>query len=330
MRFFAFSLLTLSAVAGCGETAVPTIPPDVVRDPVTPGSGGAGGEGPIGGAGGAAGVGGSAVGGAGGSGGDVFVPWCDTSELCPSCPDIEKLCDESTPCPTGEVCLPTGCGDLSRCFVSGGGGCDEDADCGNPAYACDLEINRCLRIDPGCDDSNDCIAGFACEDRECVDRRLSCSGSGDCPHGYTCFFSPPDQRFCRRISRPCGDDFDCLVLGVLCGDADGDGAKECMPSLTPNAPDAVSCDPTQCGDSAAPVCETTPEGTAAECGPFGLCRSTDQCPDGFECRDLWGDGRSECVSGPGSCVDSRECSPRSLCASPRSGGEPRCIAPAPM
>ena len=324
MRSYAFGLLAISPLAGCGETATPTTPPGAEREPNLPGTGGmntggAGGE--MGGASGEGGSGGGEL-----SGG----PWCETSELCPSCPDVDALCDELTPCPTGEVCLPTGCEGLSRCFAIGGGGCDEDSDCGNPSYACNLEIGRCLRVDPGCDDSNDCVAGFACEDGACVDRRLPCSMTNDCPHGYACSFTTPDQRFCRRISRPCGDDVDCLVLGSLCGDADADGLNECMPSLTPNAPDAVPCDATQCMDVAVPVCETTPEGTTATCGRFGLCSSTDQCPDGFECRDLWGDGRAECVSGPGSCVDSRFCGPRSLCASPRTGGEPRCISPAPM
>ena len=329
MRFLAFVLLALSALAGCGETSSPTLPPGTERDPFAPGSGGTGGGGAggVNGTGGAAGAGGAAGGtSTGGSGGSQS--WCETSELCPSCPDIESLCDEETPCPTGEVCVSTGCEDLSRCFTIGGGRCEDDVDCGSPTYACDPDIGRCLRVEPGCDDSNDCVAGFACEGGSCVDRRLPCATATDCPHGYTCFFNPPDQRFCRRISRPCGDDFDCLVLGVLCGDADGDGQKECMPSLSPNEPDAVACDVTQCG--AARVCEASPEGTSAVCGSFGPCSATDQCPDGFECRDLWGDGRSECVRGPGSCVDSGECDPRSICASPRNGGEPRCIAPAPM
>jgi hypothetical protein len=281
---------------------------------------------PTGGVGGDAGAGGEAVA-TGGVGGG---PRCETSTLCPSCPDIEALCDESTPCATGEVCLPTGCEDLSRCFIIGGGACDDDDDCRNPAYACSLEIGRCLRIEPGCDDSNDCVPGFACENGDCVDRRLPCSAPGDCPHGYRCFYASEDQRFCRRISQPCGDDFDCSVLGVLCGDANGDGTKECMPSRTPNAPDTAPCNVDQCADDAAPVCETTPEGTTAVCGAYGLCSTTDQCAAGFECRDLFGDGRAECVSGPGSCVDSRACDPPALCATPRSGGEPRCIAPAPM
>jgi hypothetical protein len=310
-------------MVGCGEAAAPTIPPGLDRDASVPSDGSTDMDGSVD-------DGGMADGGTGGASTDGAVSWCETSELCPYCPDRSSLCDERTPCSLGEVCLPTGCEDLSRCFAIGGGACEQDQDCANLAYACEPTIGRCLRLEPGCDDSNDCVAGFACENETCVDRRLPCSGGDDCPHGYTCFVASPDQRFCRRITRPCGDDVDCLVLGVPCGDADGDGAKECMPSLIPNAPDAVSCDIVQCNDGAAPVCETTSEGVEAVCGRFGLCSSTVQCPDGFECRDLWGDGRSECVAGPGSCVDSRSCPPRSLCASPRTGGEPRCIGTVPM
>ena len=176
-----------------------------------------------------------------------------------------------------------------------------------------------------------CIAGFACEDGGCVDRRLPCAVGADCPHGYTCFFAPPDQRFCRRITRPCGDDSDCSVLRVRCGDADKDGRRECMPSLTPNGPEAIPCDKSQCesgaggAGGAGPVCETTVEGTGAVCGQFGLCAEASDCDKGFECLDLWGDGRTECVQPLGSCVDSRDCAIRELCASPRLGEAPTCV-----
>lgn len=331
MRFFAYGLLVAAAAAGCGETAPPTIPPGLDRDASVPDAGP-----DLDGSVDDAGMNdGGFDGGILDAGPDAGLPdggssWCETSELCPSCPDPDSLCDDDMPCAVGEACVPIGCEDLARCFVVGGGACESDADCGNSAYACDMTIKRCLRVEPGCDDSNDCVAGFACEDGACADRRLPCGDGADCPHGYTCFFASPDQRFCRRISRPCGDDLDCLVLGVPCGDADGDGARECMPSLTPNTPGAASCDLTQCSSAAAPVCQTSQEGTAAFCGQYGLCSSPVQCVSGFECRDLWGDGRAECVDGPGSCVDSRSCAPRSLCASPRGGGAPRCIGAAPM
>ncbi|MBW1757662.1 MAG: hypothetical protein JRJ80_16010, partial [Deltaproteobacteria bacterium] len=201
MRLFAYVLLAVAAVSGCGETAISPPLVDAGGDAsVDPDGGIDGGSGGLGGSGGMAGGGGS--GGIGGSGGGGGSSWCTTSALCPACPDPDALCDADTPCAVGEVCLSTGCDDFSRCFVAGGGACEDNADCGNPAYECNQIIGRCLRIDPGCDDSNDCIAGFACENNTCVDRRVPCETGSDCPHGFTCFFPTPDQRFCRRITRP--------------------------------------------------------------------------------------------------------------------------------
>lgn len=330
MRFFAYVLLAAAAVSGCGEAAIsPPVGGDASVDPDGGIDGGDGGSGGLGGSDGSGGMGGDGgSGGLGGSGGAGS--WCTTSALCPACPDLDALCDVDTPCAVGEVCVSTGCDDFSRCFVAGGGACKDNTDCGNAAYECELSIGRCLRTDPGCDDSNDCVAGFACENNTCVDRRVPCETGSDCPHGFTCFFPTPDQRFCRRITRPCSTDLGCLVLGVPCGDADGDGFMECMPSRMPNMPTPVSCDNTQCTDEAAPVCESVVEGTVAICGRFGLCASVDDCVTGFQCRDLWGDGRAECVFGAGSCVDSSECSERNVCASPRPGEPPACVGGAAM
>jgi len=318
MRFFAYVSLAAAAIAaGCGDTAPPVVAIDAGRDAAVDMDGGVDLDGSV-----------DAGPDAGPTDGGIpdGGPWCNTSALCPSCPDPTLLCDEQNPCSTGQVCLSTGCEDYSRCFVAGGGACQQDGDCGDPAYACNPEIGRCLRIAPGCDDSNDCVAGFACEDGACVDRRVPCVEAADCPHGFTCFFASPDQRFCRRIGRPCVDDVDCLTLGVPCGDVDGDQTRECMPSLSPNMPDAVSCDNTQCTDSGAPVCESTVQGTGAVCGMFGPCASVLDCAEGFECRDLWGDARPECVLPGGSCVDSRECPPRTVCASSRDENPPSCVA----
>jgi hypothetical protein len=327
MRFFAYVLLAAAAVAGCGETAASTPPADAGSDASIDPDAGIDFDGSVDDDGGIPPDG-------GGDGGnpDAGGSWCNTNALCPACPDPDALCDpaSSDPCPLGEVCLSTGCDELSRCFVTGGGGCQNNDDCGNPAYECNQVIGRCLRASPGCDDSNDCVAGFACEDGECTDRRVPCEIGSDCPHGFTCFFASPDQRFCRRITRPCGDDIDCLTLGVPCGDADGDGFKECMPSLTPNAADPVSCDNSQCLEDTAPVCESTVQGTVAVCGQFGLCASSGDCADGFECSDLWGDGRAECVVPGGSCEDSRECALRNVCASSRAGAPPACLVGAAM
>jgi len=321
MRFFAYVLLAAAALVGCGETAAPTIPVDAGRDAAIDLDAGVDAAVEDGGADASIPDGGILDGG---------LPWCETSALCPTCPAIDSLCDDAKPCAIGEVCVATGCEDFARCFTTGGGACQGDEDCANPAYTCDQTIGRCLRIEPGCEDSSDCLAGFACESEICVDRRVPCEFGSDCPHGFTCFFPSPDQRFCRRISRPCDDDLDCLTLGVPCGDADGDGRKECMPSLTPNTPGAVSCDATQCLDPEAPVCETSVDGAGATCGRFGLCASAIDCAEGFQCRDLWGDGRAECVEGDGTCMDSSVCAPGQVCGTSRLGGPPTCIGGAVM
>ncbi len=314
MRFFASFLLTAAVAAGCGETAASMSPDDAGSDASTDPDGGV--------------DGGDLDGGVDGGEPDGGGSWCKTGGICPACPDPDALCESDIDCDPGEVCITTGCEDLSRCFVSGGGACQDDDDCGNPAYMCNQEINRCLRVGGGCDDSNDCLAGFACEGGACADRRVPCVSGADCPHGFTCFFPSADQRFCRRITRPCDNDVDCLTLGVLpCGDADGDRSRECMPSRMPNAPNPVSCDNVECILDAAPVCETSVEGLSAVCGQFGLCASSDDCAnDRFDCLDLWGDGRKECVLRDGSCGDSRDCTPPQLCGSPRTGGPPRCIS----
>jgi len=333
MRFLAYFVLTAAVAAGCGDTAASTGSQDASVDPdcglLLPDCGvDAGADGGIDG-GVDAGIDGGVDAGVDGgvdAGVDGGGSWCETSALCPTCPDMDALCDSENPCSAGEVCLLTGCENLSRCFVIGGGSCNDDEDCGNPAYTCDLSIQRCLRVDSGCDDSNDCVAGFACEGGACADRRVPCGTGTDCPHGYTCFFAAPDQRFCRRITRPCDNDVDCLTLGVPCGDADGDGAQECMPSLMPNVAEPVSCDTLQCTEFDAPVCETVVEGTVAVCGEFGLCASADDCTLGFDCQDLWGDGRKECVLPAGSCVDSSVCAAREVCGSPRTDSPPQCIA----
>jgi hypothetical protein len=117
---------------------------------------------------------------------------------------------------------------------------------------------------------------------------------------------------------------------VICGDVEGDGSMECMAPFDPNQPSPVSCDNSQCPSDVSPVCELTEEGTQAVCGQFGLCSAAAACAEGFECRDLWGDARSECVLPGGSCVDSSECPPREVCASPRIWGPPSCAGGAAM
>ena len=325
VRFFACVLLATTAVVGCGD-AVPPATFDAGRDASIDLDGGLdGGEGGM--------DGNSPDGGDGGTdAGFDAGPRCGTSALCPTCPDEEDLCDDDNPCPAGKVCLETGCDDLKRCFVTGGGACQDDDDCADPDYTCNLEVGRCLRTTPGCDDSNDCVAGFACENNTCADRRVPCISVSDCPHGFACRVIADDQRFCRRVTRPCDANIDCQTLGVVCGDVEGDGPMECMAPFDPNEPDSVSCDNSQCLSDVFPVCELTEEGTQAICGRFGLCATAADCADGFdfECKDLWGDGRSECVLPGGSCADSSTCPQREVCASPRISGSPSCVGGAAM
>ncbi len=339
MRSFAYLVLAAAAAAGCSESAAPMLPTNAERDAAVGPDGSLFGDGSVGDAGPDSGpmTDGGTDGGLDGGGADGGLDGgpdggaaCNTSALCPSCPEADALCDADDPCPVGEACVATGCGDLARCFVVGGGACDVDADCGDAAYECNPVVGRCLRASPGCADSNDCLPGFACEANACVDRRAPCESLSDCPHGYACRFTSPDQRFCRRITRPCGVNLDCLALGVPCGDADGDGSRECMPSLDPNGPNPVSCVNAGCTSDTDPVCETTLEGTRAVCGRFGLCGSSGDCAEDFECRDLWGDGRLECVLSGGSCVDSSDCAPQQVCGTPRAGGPPACVSGATM
>ncbi|MGB8331711.1 MAG: hypothetical protein WCE62_16405, partial [Polyangiales bacterium] len=137
MAFFTYVLLATAALAGCGETAAPTVPIDAGRDAALDPDGGMN---PIDGSLGDAEV---PLDGGGDAGPDGGSSWCDTSVLCPACPDLALLCDSDNPCPSGRVCLPTGCGEVSRCFVTGGGACQVDDDCRDPAYTCSPSIGRC-------------------------------------------------------------------------------------------------------------------------------------------------------------------------------------------
>ncbi|MGB5285461.1 MAG: hypothetical protein WBN29_13190, partial [Polyangiales bacterium] len=88
MRFLAYFVLTAAVAAGCGDTAAPTGPQDASVDPdcglLLPNCGvDAGADGGVD-AGVDAGVDG------GGS-------WCETSALCPACPDMDALCDSENP-----------------------------------------------------------------------------------------------------------------------------------------------------------------------------------------------------------------------------------------
>ena len=312
------------ALFGCGDSGT---------TPFARGFGGTGGAGAFGGAGGSAGAGGvgasggeAGFGGAGGAGGKCF-----TSSLCPECPE-DLPCEDDLDCDPGSTCVPTGCGKLEGgaiklCQDAPGGPC-LDCVAGDPlcpacraGYTCESVnplIQLCVKTElEGCVDDFDCIVGFSCESGECVDRRVPCADTTDCPHGYVCSIGGA-SKFCLRVSRPCVTEGDCPDLVPLCADVDGDGINECAGSSDPAAVEPEPCLNETC--AAGSVCEVV-SSNKSTCGDFGLCMSDDDCPDGFVCRLMWADGRTECVPDGPSC-EPTECPTNQVCGSPRSGVAP--------
>jgi hypothetical protein len=295
----------------------------------TVGSGGSAGSGGAAGSGGMAGGGGT--GGTGASGGSSGA--CATNALCHTCP-ASGLCDGNDDCPSGRVCFPSGCethgGDpIKQCMRSWAGSCSSDAECPNQDdYDC-LTVGaggeRCVRVATGCNpatETYDCAPGFSCEGGTCVDRRMPCDSYENCPKSHICLSTPVSQ-YCARVSRTCHVDEDCSWLGnnfgTFCADVDGDLRKECIGQRDATETACVSSD---CGGGS--VCETGAVGSAATCGEYGLCRFNSDCGSGFECLDLWQDGRKECVPTGGTCDQVTDCDPQQVCAAPRIGGAPSC------
>ena len=293
------------------------------------GSGGSGGSGGTGGTGGTGASGGTAgSGGSSGSGGGGVVD-CTTSFLCISCPS-GGFCETNGDCSVGFSCIETGCDDvggqaLKQCTFSGGGACESSATCASGRACIDVpgEGKRCVKTTPGCDTSFDCVLGFACENGNCVDRRVPCDPQDEqCPKNHVCG-GTTNSNFCQRIQRDCEFDFDCVDLAPRCEDIDGDSRKECAGTFDPNDPLSDACTNAQCVASA-PVCEAASFGSTTQCGQYGLCLGDGDCAAGFSCLGLWPDGRMECVPDGGSCSSFADCSPQQVCASPRAGGVPSC------
>ena len=288
------------------------------------GDGGAGGSVGEGGAGGGGGVGGT--GGAGGS-----QPACMTSVLCRSCPS-EGFCETNDDCSVGSVCIESGCSSvegsaIKQCVFAGGGACNTTADCpaGRECMAVPGERDRCVKTTSGCNTDFDCVQGFSCEAGSCVDRRVPCDLDPDCPKNHTCL-GTMTSTFCVRIQRDCIEEFDCIGLAPRCEDIDGDGNKECAGVFDPNQSSPTACVNSDCADAAAPVCETAAVGSATQCGQYGLCLDDAGCAAGFDCLELWPDGRKECVPSGGSCSSFTDCPIQQTCAAPREGGAPNCQA----
>ncbi len=297
-------------------------------------AGGAGGEAGAGGTGGTAGVGGmlgtGGVAGSGGvAGGGGAGAECVTNALCHTCPD-RFLCDSDEDCSfSGYVCIASGCTTgggqaIKQCQPSRGGSCADVSECPNESdYECmpvGASGNRCVRVAPGCDPVNeayDCAPGFSCENGACVDRRVPCVDYNDCPKSHVCS-TTPTASFCVRVFRTCHINQDCAGFGTFCADIDGDLIKECAGELGTSGEPCIN--QTDCGSGL--VCEPGASGTRSTCGDFGLCRNSGECSAGFECVELWQDGRKECVPSGGSCSTSTVCPAQQICASDRRFGNP--------
>lgn len=301
------------------------------------GSGGIAGSGGITGSGGAAGTGGTAsTGGTGGTGGVATTSICTAPT-----PPVRDLCETDLDCAfSGYVCVDSGCktdagAPIKQCQPSRGRSCVDKNDCSstNPnAYDCipvGLGPKRCVRrANSGCDlatETYDCPPGFSCEVGACVDRRMPCDSTFDCPKSHVCTTTPVAS-YCTRTHRTCDENTDCggfAAAGSFCADVDDDGTKECVGDLGGDA-----CINSDCVTSSAPVCETGGDETVATCGDYGLCRTNNDCDlvGGFVCVGLWQDGRKECVQTGGTCDQVTDCDPQQVCAAPRNGGPPSCQA----
>ncbi len=300
------------------------------------GTGGVGGTGGTGATGATGGTGGG--GGAGGTGGAGGLPSdCQTSPLCDICPGSSFRCESDMGCNLGYTCIPSGCTDLAgspikQCQELPGGSCVTDDDCPSPSapddeYTCDTVPPgglKCIKQTPGCNTDADCVYGFACQDGECVDRRVPCNSFDDsCPVSYTCENVTGNGNFCVRIYESCESDIDCAILAPYCADIDGDGRTECAGERDASGTPCVNA---SCG-GVLPVCEAAGVGSIATCGEYGLCRTDADCADAsFECLELWSDGRKECVKQGSTCSSSRDCPLNQVCAAPRTGGPASCQA----
>ncbi|MGB5810601.1 MAG: hypothetical protein WBG86_08735, partial [Polyangiales bacterium] len=281
--------------------------------------------------GGAGAVGGSGSGGTGAIGGTGGEPGpCNTNALCSACPT--SSCSSDSQCPTGRECIPSGCttqsgGSIGECALNVGGACvgegdDDSCPTGSTCETIGFGSWRCVKQTPGCNTDSDCVVGFSCESNQCVDRRVPCVFTEDCPVSYSCEPRTTTDRSCVRLYETCETDADCSVPTNYCEDVDGDGSKECAPSLGLNGPVCLN---SSCSSPSAPVCEASEDvGETAVCGQYGLCRDADDCVAGFICAELWTDGRKECVPTGGGCDHISDCGLNQVCAAPRTGGPPAC------
>lgn len=196
-----------------------------------------------------------------------------------------KTCTESSECPDemlcdrvpvlGRVCLPTGLG----------GRCRDDAEC--PAgHRCDTDASRCYIP---------------------VSREICspCTSSRQCPAGGQCLtVEATGEQYCTTA---CAAGDSCAAAFV-CASVEGSPTKQCLPDNEGRTCSAGKslCSPcrgdSECG-AFADLCVRNLASDERFCGRS--CRGTGDCPSGFNCLDLSGEGHGplQCVPNSGTCSD---------------------------
>lgn len=113
----------------------------------------------------------------------------------------------------------------------------------------------------------------------------------------------------------CTSDAPC-ERGDRCVDVDGDGSGESLGLGTCSTHRDCAVERLRCA--------TSPAERSASCEPYGGCREASDCPAGFECCDLWGDGLRECVEA-GGCRSSADCPKRGIGGTHPEGVPPQCM-----
>lgn len=184
--------------------------------------------------------------------------------------------------------------------------CSENADCPKD-FLCDRSPSHgqlCLPLGLGgrCNEGEQCPAGHLCDTSEnrCyipVHRELCdpCSSSQQCPDGGSCLEIPvTGERYCTV---PCEGG---CPSGFRCESVPGAAKEQCVADneLRTCGGGRELCAPceshTQCGLQA-DLCVRNLSSQETFCGKS--CGANSDCPSGFSCTDLSGDGR-----GPNQCV----------------------------
>lgn len=194
----------------------------------------------------------------------VCTKTCVANTDCPS----DMICDRVTS--YGRVCLPLGLG----------GRCIEDDEC--PAgHRCDTDAQRCFipvtrEICSPCTSSLQCPEGGSCREVEATGERyctVACGGDRECATGFVC-----DGESNQCV--PANPTQTCSAGKTLCSPCRGD--SECGTHRDMCVRNIVSNE-TFCGQA---------------------CRTDVDCPGGFHCQDLSGEGKGprQCVPNSATCA----------------------------